>query len=136
MILAFEVAVWQSGSAIPQQLPAEGHPLLHRRGQSGLDPQLQLLVWSSDGRTARSSRLAKETTCQRGPLPPVAIRHPPGMETVASHMVMGTCHSHFVFPHPMAVCLGNQHAIHPVAPRRDEVELRPAVAVPSGQGHS
>jgi len=55
---------------------------------------------------------------------------------MASHMVMGKCHRQFVLPHPMVVCLGNQHSIHPAVARGDEVELRTAVAVPSGQGDS
>ena len=125
----------QSGPAIPATTRNTETPACIAEVTSASTPQYSFWTGASDGGTKGSSRLAQEATGQRGPIPPVAIRHPPGMETVACHMVIGTRHRQFVFPHPMAVCLGNQHPVHSAFARGDEVELRTAV-VSCEQGNS
>lgn len=52
------------------------------------------------------------------------------------NMVMGERCRHLVLPHTLAVCLRNQHSVHPAVTRGNEGELQFAIAVPSRQGDS
>ena len=78
----------------------------------------------------------KKSTRQTRPSPTLAIRHSTPWETLASRLVVGSRHRHFLRVHPMAHRLGNQHAVSPALAHRDEFQQCLEAAVSSQQGHS
>lgn len=94
-------------------LPPTGQtPACRRRGHFDLKLPNKILDWSGDGRAARSSRMAQETTRQTRQITPLALWHSAQWKTVDCGMVMGKCDRQFVFSYEMAVSLRNQHAVH------------------------